>query len=60
MDQQQECVEIVEEILPIALGRVYAEHILPHGYRVSIHNIQRMEVFFTLCGGQDPKCFPGT
>ena len=35
MDQQQECVEIVEQALPLALGRVYAQYILPDGYKVS-------------------------
>ena len=34
MDQQQQCVQIVENVLPLALGRVYAEYILPSGYKV--------------------------
>ena len=34
MDQQQECVQIVDEALPLALGRVYAQYILPAGYKV--------------------------
>ena len=36
MDQQQQCVSIVEMILPLALGRVYAQYILPEGYKVTI------------------------
>ena len=35
MDQQQVCVKIVEQALPLALGRVYAQYILPDGYKVS-------------------------
>ena len=35
MDEQQKCVKIVDKIFPIALGRVYAEHLLPQGYKVS-------------------------
>ncbi|CAI8022690.1 Endothelin-converting enzyme 1 [Geodia barretti] len=33
MDQQQECVQIVEQMLPLALGRVYAQYLLPDGYK---------------------------
>ena len=36
MDQQQECVSTVEEALPLALGRVYAQYILPDGFKVSV------------------------
>ena len=37
LEQRQECVSQVEDIMPIALGRVYAQHILPSGYKVSSH-----------------------
>ena len=32
--EKQLCVEVVNDVLPIALGRLYAEHILPSGYKV--------------------------
>ena len=35
MEERQECVSVVEFILPFALGRVYAEYILPSGDKVS-------------------------
>ena len=35
LEQRQECVSQAEGIMPIALGRVYAQHILPSGSRVS-------------------------
>ncbi|CAI7997216.1 Phosphate-regulating neutral endopeptidase PHEX, partial [Geodia barretti] len=33
MDEQQECVQIVEQVLPLALGRVYAQYLLPDGFK---------------------------
>ena len=34
MDQKFECVSVVNEALPLALGRIYVQHILPAGYKV--------------------------
>lgn len=31
-----ECVSLVQEVMPLALGRVYADHILQPGTRVSM------------------------
>ena len=33
--QRAMCVSLVEDVMPIALARVYAQHILPSGYKVS-------------------------
>ena len=33
--QRATCVSLVEDIMPTALARVYAQHILPSGYKVS-------------------------
>ncbi len=30
------CIDVLEKVMPIALGRVYAEFILPEGSRVSL------------------------
>ena len=35
MKQRQECVNVTAYAMPFALGRVYAQHILPPGYKVS-------------------------
>ena len=32
--ERQECVQVVEAVLPIALGRIYAANILPEDYKV--------------------------
>lgn len=34
LEKRQECVSDTESAMPIALGRVYAEHILPSGSKV--------------------------
>ena len=34
MRQREECVSVMENAMPIALGRVYAQHILPPGSKV--------------------------
>ena len=36
MDEQQMCVQMVDKALPLALGRVYAQYILPAGYKVGL------------------------
>lgn len=35
-DRSETCIGVVEQILPMALARSYAEHVLPHGLRVSV------------------------
>ena len=35
MEERQECVEFADSVMPIAMGRVYAEYVLPEGYKVS-------------------------
>ena len=35
MEQRLECVNATAFAMPFALGRVYAQHILPSGYKVS-------------------------
>ena len=37
MGERRECVKLVEKIMPIALGRVYADKILPSGYKVALY-----------------------
>jgi predicted metalloendopeptidase len=34
--QRQKCVSVVDDVLSFALGRVYAEYILPPGYKVHV------------------------
>ena len=36
LEQRQECVEAAGSVMPIALGRVYAQYILPSGYKVCV------------------------
>ena len=35
MEQRQQCVSTTASVMPIALGRVYAQRLLPSGYKVS-------------------------
>ena len=35
MEQRQQCVSTTASVMPIAMGRVYAQRILPPGYKVS-------------------------
>ena len=35
MEQRLECVNATAYVMPFALGRVYAQHILPSDYKVS-------------------------
>ena len=40
MEQRDQCVSTTSSVMPIALGRVYAQHILPTGYKVSYLQIE--------------------
>ena len=35
LDQRLHCVNATAHVMPLALGRVYAQHLLPSGYKVS-------------------------
>ena len=35
MEQRQQCVSTTASVMPVALGRVYAQRLLPSGYKVS-------------------------
>ena len=35
MEERDECVAMADSVMPIAMGRVYAEYLLPKGYKVS-------------------------
>ena len=43
--QRATCVSLVEDVMPTALARVYAQHILPSGYKVS-HSYKILMVMY--------------